>query len=260
MRRYQLFEFEDLPYFPKKIRNYGTDFLQFVANQFNFYEGLIPILQKGIQKSGRHQIIDLASGGGGGWKSIIPQLQKVESKFQIRLTDLYPNITAFKKQQAQFPEVLHFENQTVSALNVPSNLKGLRTMFLSFHHFNEKNAVQILQNAVEEQQAILIVEAQERNLLNLIKFFFSPINVLLTTPFIRPFSIGRILFTYLIPIVPFFVWWDGFVSVLRTYTLREMKEMTEKLQNSRSFEWEIKKIKSGPVEILYLLGTPKSRQ
>jgi hypothetical protein len=79
--------------------------------------------------------------------------------------------------------------------------------------------------------------------------------VLLTTPFIQPFKIGRIIFTYLIPIVPLFVWWDGIVSSLRTYSVKEMEELVKSVENNESFEWEIGRLKSGPGVVLYLLGT-----
>ena len=123
--------------------------------------------------------------------------------------------------------------------------------------YASEEAQQILQNAVDRQAPICIFEAQERNLLTLLQFSLSPINVLLSTPFIRPFSLGRLFFTYLVPIVPLFVFWDGVVSVLRTYSVEEMTEMTKQLKDGDRFVWEVGKVKNGPVTNLYLLGYPK---
>ena len=92
---------------------------------------------------------------------------------------------------------------------------------------------------------------------SIIAMIFSPISVLLTTPFIRPFKIGRIIFTYLVPIVPLLVLWDGVVSSLRTYSVEEMNGLIVSLNNKESFNWEVGKVKSGPGKILYLLGTRK---
>jgi len=66
-----------------------------------------------------------------------------------------------------------------------------------------------------------------------------------------------LLFTYLIPIVPLFVLWDGVVSSLRTYSLKEMKDLVDSVDQKDTFNWEMDRIKSGPGVILYLLGTKK---
>ena len=68
---------------------------------------------------------------------------------------------------------------------------------------------------------------------------------------------GRIVFTYLIPIVPLFVLWDGVVSSFRTYSVKEMKALVANLNGGDNYDWDIGKVKSGPGVILYLLGTKK---
>ena len=257
MKRRHLFEFEDLPWFPRFIRNYGTDFLQFIANKMDVYKEAIPVLQKGLKKSGQKKIIDLAAGGGGGWEKIIPRLKEQFPDLQITLTDFYPNTKAFKKMLLLDKNVFKYVPESVNALDVPPQLKGLRTQFLSFHHFKYDDAKNILQNAVDARMPIAVFEIQERNMEHVLKNIFSPLMVLLTTPFIQPFSIGRITFTYLIPIVPLFILWDGVVSVLRTYSIKEMKQMTSELKNRTHYKWDVDKIKDGPITVLYLLGYPK---
>ena len=139
---------------------------------------------------------------------------------------------------------------------MPSDLKGVRTQFLSLHHFTESDAVQILQNAVDSNSPIAIFESQERDVKSVLAMIFSPINVLWMTPFIRPFSFGRIVFTYLIPLVPLFVMLDGILSALRTYTIPEMNELISRVNGHEKFEWKVGRQKSGPVGILYLIGEP----
>ncbi len=256
MARIHLFEFEDQQWFPKHIRNYMTDFLQFTSNLFDFYKTTIPILKKGLDSIDSHQIIDLASGGGGGWLKLSEHLARELPEVKVHLTDYYPNAAAFNRTQAISPAVFTYSKEPINALDVPVNLKGLRTQFLSFHHFKKKDGIQILQNAVDANNPIAIFEAQQRSIGDLIKFFFSPINVALVTPFIRPFTLGRIVFTYLIPIVPACTWWDGLVSVLRTYSKKELTDMIETVADSDRFDWEVDFVKNGPIKIHYLLGVP----
>ena len=257
MKRIHLFEFEDLSWFPSLIRNYMTDYLQFTTNKFDFYVGVLDVLKKGVSKTENNTIVDLASGGGGGWLKLSEHLKTELPNTKVILSDFYPNINAFRYNVNKIGGHFSFNENSVDALAVPSDLKGFRTMFLSFHHFKPKQAQQILQNAVNAGQPIAIFEAQERTISKFIQFFFSPIFVLLMTPMIQPFRLGRIVFTYLLPLVPFFVWWDGLVSVLRTYSVDEMKEMTKNLEKGDTFDWEIAKIKSGPAEVQYLIGTPR---
>jgi hypothetical protein len=219
------------------------------------YKDVIPVLKKGLESTENTQIIDLGSGGGGGMIWINEELQKSNPDLKIILTDFYPNTEAFDYTKAQSPN-FDYISTPVDARNVPSDLKGLRTQFLSLHHFKEKEAQLILQNAVDAKSPIAIFEAQERSIASVIAMIFSPLTVLFTAPFIRPFKLGRIVFTYLIPIVPLFVLWDGVVSSLRTYSVKEMHDLVNLLNNKDNFDWEIKRIKSGPGVILYLLGTP----
>lgn len=258
MGRIHLFEFEDQKWFPDFLRNYGTDFLQFLSNKSGMYKPVIPLLENLLKENHTNTIVDLASGGGGGLLWINKELEKKIPDLKIILTDYYPNISAFeytKKQSANF----EFYNQSVDARHVPGDLKGIRTQFLSFHHFKPTDAKQILQNAVDSNAAIAIFEVQERSFASILAMLFSPLTVLLTTPFIRPFKIGRIIFTYFIPIVPLFVLWDGIVSSIRTYSVEEMQNLVKELTQTDTYIWQINRVKSGPGVVLYLTGSPKNQ-
>jgi len=256
MGRIYLFEFEDQKWFPTFLRNYGTDFLQFLSNKTKLYKPMVPIIEKGLKKSKTNQIVDLGSGGGGGLIWLNTELKKSVPDLKIMLTDFYPNIPAFEFTKTQ-ADNFEFIEKPIDARDVPTELKGFRTQFLSLHHFKTKDAIQILQNVVNSNASIGIFEAQERSLPSILAMLFSPLSVLVTTPFIRPFKIGRIIFTYLIPIVPLFVLWDGLVSSFRTFSVKEMNELVEGLDGTENYDWEIGKVKSGPGVVLYLLGTKK---
>lgn len=256
MKRIHLFEFEDQKWFPAFLRNYGTDFLQFLSNKTGMYKPIIPLIEETMRKTNTETIIDLGSGGGGGLVKLNEELKKKIPALKIILTDYFPNIDAFQHTKKQ-ADNFEYEVQPVDARDVPPYLKGLRTQFLSFHHFEPDDARLILQNAVDARSAIAIFEAQERSILSIFAMLFSPITVLLTTPFIRPFKLGRIIFTWLIPIVPLFVLWDGVVSSFRTYSVKEMNMLIKELNETEKYDWQVGKIKSGPSKLLHLIGTEK---
>jgi hypothetical protein len=256
MKRVHLFEFEDQNWFPDLLRNYGTDFLQFLSNKSKLFKPAMPILEKGLILSNTNHIIDLGSGGGGGWIWLNEELRKDIPDLKIWLTDLYPNISAFEFTKSK-ADNFEYVADPVDAREVPFELEGLRTQFLSLHHFQPADAKRILQNALDTGSSLAIFEGQERSFASILAMIFSPISVLLTTPFIRPFKLGRILFTYLIPIVPLFVLWDGVVSSLRTYSVEEMKELVSQLEGTENYDFDIGRVPSGPGAVLYLLATPK---
>lgn len=219
-------------------------------------KGVIPVIKKGLQKSGSSRIIDLASGGGGGLLSICEYLEKEVPELKITLTDLYPNVAAFEQMRRSKP-CFDYVSEPVDATSVPKKLRGFRPQFLSFHHLRPLQAQQVLQNAVDTRNCIGIFEAQDRSVLSMTAMFFSPLTLWLITPLIRPFRLSRMIFTYFIPVLPLMVCWDGIVSSLRTYSLTEMQSLIQSLEQQDSFEWEMGKVRSGPGQVQYLLGYPK---
>jgi hypothetical protein len=252
-----LFEFEDQRWLPASLRNFMTDFLSFLANKTQMYRPIIPTLERGIRASKTSQIVDLGSGGGGGLMWIASELNRESERVRIVMTDWYPHVQAFQRSSAQAPG-LDFVEQPVDARAVPRELKGLRTLFLSFHHFREDDACGILQDAIHAGQPVAIFEAQDRSLVSLLAMAFSPITLLLCTPWIRPWNGWRLLFTYFIPILPMLVMWDGVVSSLRTYSESELRDLVDRCEGSSSYDWDIRKVKSGPGFVLQLLGTPRA--
>ena len=64
----------------------------------------------------------------------------------------------------------------------------------------------------------------------------------------------QIIFTYLIPILPFGFAWDGAVSNARTYTLSDLDELLVGLKDD-GYIWE-KGIVEGKIPSMYLIGKP----
>lgn len=256
MPRLHLFEFIDQSWFPRFLRDYETDYLEFITDKFDVYQNIHPVLEKGLETASMPQIIDLGAGGGGGMVKIAERIAKKGQATKIILTDYYPNITAFKKVSSANP-LLEYATENVDARQIPAHLKGLRTLFLAFHHFQPKDATLILKNAVDSGEPIAIFEIYQRTLKDFISPIFAPIFVLLLTPMIKPFRFGRILFTYLIPIIPLLIMFDGLVSVLRSHMPKEVMGMTKIADPNDKFDWEISKIPAGQLQVHYILGTPK---
>src|SRR2546428_135033 len=84
--------------------------------------------------------------------------------------------------------------------------------------------VPLLADAVYQRQGIGVFEAGQRSLLAIMLTLLAPLVLLVVTPLIRPFRWSRLLWTYLIPLVPMVTLFDGLVSCLRIYSVQELKD------------------------------------
>lgn len=259
MKRVHLFEFHDQRWFPRIWRDLMTDFMAFFVQVFNPYRVVSAKLASAIQNSGVSNIVDLCSGAG---LSTVTALENLLSKdsceYKLTLTDKYPNVAAFRTLSMKHDGIVNYVESPVDASKVPEDLKGVRTIFGSFHHFDFEKSRDILDDAVQKNQGICIFEYTERNfIIWTLPLLFIPIFMILSAPFIRPFTFRRILWMIIIPIVPFITVWDGFVSCLRTYTPKELERIVGSLRASH-YRWETGRVRSfGGCFITFLIGYPE---
>jgi len=112
-------------------------------------------------------------------------------------------------------------------------------------------------DAFERRRPICIFESGSGTLLGLAAMLGVPLAVLALMPFARPFRWAHLLFTYLIPLTPLIVLWDGIVSMLRIYSPEQMQKLTEDLRAPDYF-WEFGqvKVRGIPDGLPYLVGRP----
>ena len=260
MKRLHLFEMEDLPWLPSAIRNGITDFLHFAVVRSDLYKVFARRLASSIRHLHSPRVVDLCSGAGGPWATLHRSIgAATEGGIQVRLTDHYPNLAAFEALARVHAPTFDFSAEPVSALDVPKELTGLRTLFSSFHHFPPAQAASILHDAVNKRQGIAIAESTQRHPLLIAYMLLTPWIVLLTSPFQAPFRWSRLFWTYLVPAIPLAVMFDGIVSCLRTYTPTEMMSLVKTVPGHETYDWQtgIDRHKGLPVGVTYLIGVPR---
>lgn len=249
MGRLQLFEFSDWDRLPEAWRQYITDYLQFMLEHGPF-DRLPSLLNRVAPEHG--QIVALCAGSGGPWPSCRDELGDTD----VLLTDLHPNVEAFSRVEKRTDGRVAGYEHPVDATDVPDDIEGSRVIVNGFHQFRPEVARAILADAVEDHVAIGIFEIMERRAASILPTLLAPLFVLLLTPFIRPVRLGRLFWTYVIPVVPLLVLWDGVVSALRTYSPDELREL---VANFDEYTWEIDVVPAGgagPARITYLIGKP----
>ncbi|SDM05190.1 hypothetical protein SAMN05421823_11017 [Catalinimonas alkaloidigena] len=261
MPRIQLFEFEDLPWFPDAIRTGMTDFLDFAITHLKVYQPAVPLLGRLLATQHSPKMVDLGSGGGGGIVFLLHELrhQGLEN-VTITLTDKYPNIVAFQQRAQEAPHCIGYVAESVDALQVPSSLAGVRTLFSASHHLTPEQLQRLLRDAVQRCVPIGLFDGACGQPLEwgAAMLLLAPA-VWAVTPFIRPVTLNRLFFTYAIPLIPCCTLWDGLVSLGRMYSPRALMALAYEVERE-AYVWQagMKKGAFG-TRMTYLIGYPKEK-
>lgn len=259
MKRIQLFEFEDFSWFPSWLRDCMTRFIVAMHKLLGSSEDLAALIARALKHTDQKQVLDLCSGGGGPMKWVKDDLQSKHgvTDLKVTLSDLYPHKGAIKKINNDGDADYTYIEEPLNATDVPDSQKGVRTLVCSMHHMNPATAKSILKDAKDDKQPIVVFEISDNSSPKAIWWLAMPINFLMVffvTPLIRPMTFQQLFFTYVIPLLPFFIAWDGAVSNARTYTQKDWEIVLKDLQ-SDDYTWETGVIKN-KVKKSYLLGHP----
>ena len=259
MKRLHLFEIEDQTWCPGVVRESITDFLFSLYKLLNLFEPAYQKIEELIIKNKATAIIDCCSGSGGPIIQLRDYLNSIELHFiSITLTDKFPNIKQFSNLEQQYSNIFGCR-QSIDVCDIPPNITGIRCFFSSFHHFPPKDAIKILQNAVDNNTPIAIFESTQRHPTDMLRVFLCPILMLIIIRFAKRLNWAKFLITYIIPITPLVFMWDHLVSNLRTYSPLEFEQLIQQI-HTPDYIWETGKLWSqkAKTNITYLVGYPKS--
>lgn len=259
MRRIQLFEIHDQEWFPGFLRDAVTDDLQILLGISKPYGDILPELSEGIERSGADGVLDLCSGAGGPWPWLAQALERSGLHICVGLSDKFPNAAA-RERVGKGSAKLRYIEQPVDAARVPSELGGFRTLFTSFHHFPPAQAREILRDAALNGRGIGVFEVPGRRSLTLVLLPLVLVGDILVVPFLRPRPFARMVWRWLIPIVPLVLLFDGIVSCLRAYSPGELRELTSGVAES-GYRWKAGCVKRGfwRLPITFLVGYPEAK-
>ncbi len=236
------------------MRHGVTDYLEAITSRADIYSPVQEEIFHAIDECGAGRVVDLCSGGGGPWLS--PRWRSALAErghLQVLLTDKFPSDVLCGRVGAD-PQ-LRCVKFSVDAASVPEELRGFRTIFSSFHHFPDAVARAVLQDAVHCGDGFAMAEVTSRTLRGLAIISLMPIFVWVMTPGMRPFRWSRLLLTYLVPLIPLVVLWDGLVSCTRTRTPEELLALTTGFPK---YEWSAGYARGTWLAPVYLIGRPRT--
>jgi hypothetical protein len=256
--RLHLFEVEDSPLLPSLLRDMMTEYLHWVMDVSGPYDPAAPRIASLLRNAGTVRVVDLASGAAGPWPRLLPQVSaELGAVPQVTLTDLHPNLDAFDRADRSSHGAMRGHREPVDATAVPSSLPGVRTMFTGLHHLSPAQVRALMHDAARQRQSFAAFELTRRSVAGVLLMLSSLLLVLVSAPFIRPFRVERLVLTWLIPILPLFIVWDGVVSALRSYTSGELRALAAEVKVA-GYVWEVGEARGAgmPMPVTYLLGYP----
>lgn len=262
MRRLHLFELEDLDWVPRPVRDGGTDLLDLGFERIGFYDGVAPKLDELLAATGARRLVDLCSGGGGGTLQVKKRLR---SEVELELSDRHPNEAAIARVASLGDPRVRYRPEPVDAMDGGGALEGIRTMSGALHHFTPDAVSALLAGVVGRRAALCFFDVAASPAIRRAPLLFlpllMPVNMvflflgsLFLVPFVRPFRLSRLVLTYLLPLIPALVAWDGTVSALRAYTPAELLALARAVPGGDGYIWDAGIVGSA----LYLSGRPSS--
>lgn len=259
MKRMHLIELEDQSWFPRMIRDSMTDHLSFLASRAGaLYKTFAVKLAAAMKKTGDRTLVELCAGGGGPSLALSKQIAApLGHRPHVILTDLFPNLARMEMVRVEGAGAVSYIKTPVNACNVGAEPDGFRLCFNSFHHLRPEIAIACLSDAVTHRQGIAVMELVDRSFYGFIQVIFAGFTVFLAAPFCRPFKWSRLFFTYIVPVIPLAVLFDGFVSCLRVYSPSELQDLVSQLP-ANDYHWEFGTAREpfSPTRITYLVGVP----
>jgi len=223
MKRKSVRQISNSSRFPKFLKSCIHEFMTWFVGKVGAAKPFLPVLNEGLNYA--DEIVVIKKDVGAGFETLDPLIEK------------------------SIPRVFISEDEI--------GQKGLYIMVNSFHQQEPEIAKKILKEVSEIKQPLVIVEGNNDSLWQVFGMtVIVPLTVFLTAPFVKPFRISRLVFTYLIPILPLLTFVDGFLALFKLYAPKDLEELVSDLKYS-DYKWRSGKMDNGRGgKIIYLLGHP----
>ncbi|CAN8098392.1 unnamed protein product [Discula destructiva] len=159
------------------------------------------------------------------------------------LTDLHPHIPNWTLAAAASPQI-HYSPHSINAAASPPNLlatvepplpapllaaspKTFRTFNLAFHHLPTPLATSVLHDTLTTSSGFAIIELQDRHLRSFLAVCLLGLGVLAFAPYFawKWRSPGTLFWSWVVPVLPVVLVWDGWMSSVRTRTVGEIEAL-----------------------------------
>ncbi|MBK9592722.1 MAG: hypothetical protein IPO32_14915 [Crocinitomicaceae bacterium] len=228
MKRKQVFQFSNQKWYPQFLKRDMYEFMTWFVGKVNAAKPFLPVISEGLQHVPAHRIINIDSQIGAGFETV-------------------------KDLISEKPEIINLPIQQFNTSN-----SGLYLFVNSFHKLKPDVARNYLSEIAKSRNAVVVVEGNNDSLWQVVGMtVFVPLAVILSAPFVKPFRVTRLIFTYLIPVLPIVTMLDGFLALFKLYNPNDLNELVSEIPEN-NYTWKSAKADNGRGgKIMYLIGWPE---
>jgi hypothetical protein len=169
--------------------------------------------------------------GRAGCSTLQEALQRAGVEISLRVSDLFPQVEAWRALGVPFVEA------SFDVTSPPSELAdgSVCTIINALHHFPPARAKLVLEGLCSRSAGVFIFEGLARNFMTFAALAPQGLKSLAMTPLRAKSKFASVALTWLTPIALLASVWDGSVSCLRTYEEAELRSLVRDIDGWR---WE----------------------
>jgi hypothetical protein len=225
-----LFEFMDHPWTPHVLRETLLDVLEYCNRDFRPYYREIA---DEISRIARERELTTVVEFGAGYAPLTRELAAMDgNELTLIPCDLYPEPSPWDQLREEFGSCIRPVYEPVDAtIRHDWPQRTAVVLCATLHHIPPGIRRTALEALHDSSDCVLVFEPVRKTPFSMFLVLFALIPALLTPAFrmTRPGRLRRVLFCWLLPIVPLMFVWDGLISCLRQWSNEEWANFTSSL-------------------------------
>jgi hypothetical protein len=215
------------PWCPAGLVALIHEFLVWFVGVVGAARPFVPLVDEAMARAGSRRLVDLRTGAGSGAEVLRPLL----------------------------PDDVAVVPTAAGGASDPG--EGARILVNGLHRLDADEAMALVARAFAERRVLLVVEGNDDSRWQAVGMLvFAPLSAVLTAPFVRPFRVARLVFTWLVPILPALIAYDGIAALYRLYNPGDLDRIFARAGGD-GYRWRTGKVANGRGgNVIYGLAWP----
>ncbi len=227
MKRNRNWQFSQSSWMPKVLKNFMPEFLDFIVSLVEANKPFLDILQLSPDK--KIEFYLYAPEVGGSSVHLVSHLRKQFPESTIHV--ISNELSSARKEHLQRVQPLLNEASFIHLKEIPKKTTHMQRIVISInqaHLLCDQKLIAQLNLMTNLFDQILIGEGNNKSVRQVIgMLLLSPLVALALSPRVKPFRWSRLFFTYVIPIFPIMISWDGIVALFKIRSPEQIRCLAE---------------------------------